>query len=209
MSLSLLHLEIALIVFLVGGIRQVDDNLVTWALDKTGTVDTSLFCSNHENNERLALVEQQEGNWIMGIGVPEEVVRIHGVAPASKPEGVIQLIYKTVSGISNKLSNNEKVEKAKEIHNELEVDIVAYNKHRLNMQDQQNVNGFNQLFKGGKATIQSVVAHNVHKDFGRMQEGGTSLMAFRTITEHLVYDQATFQVLALVTHGIVTQNKIH
>ncbi len=59
----------------------------------------------------------------------------------------------------------------------------------LNMQDQRNVYGFNQLFKGGKASIQSVVAHNVHKDFGRVQEGGTSLMVFRTITEHLDYDQ--------------------
>jgi hypothetical protein len=38
-----------------------------------------------------------------------------------------------VNGISNKLSNNDKVEKAKEIINDLEVDIVAYNKHRLNI----------------------------------------------------------------------------
>jgi hypothetical protein len=57
------------------------------------------------------------------------------------------------------------------------------------MQDQRNINGFNQLFKGSKATIQSAVAHNVHKDFGRVQEGGTSLMVFRTIMEHLDYDR--------------------
>ncbi len=67
----------------------------------------------------------------MGLGVPEEEFRIHGVAPASKLEGVIRLIYENVNGISNKLSNNEKVENAKKIHNELEVDIVAYNEHRL------------------------------------------------------------------------------
>jgi hypothetical protein len=36
------------------------------------------------------------------------------------------------------------VEKAKEIIDELEVDIVAYNKRRITMmQDQKNVNGFN------------------------------------------------------------------
>ncbi len=119
----------------------------------------------------------------------EEVLQIHGVAPASKPEGVIQLIYENVNGISNKLGNNEKVEKAKEIHDKLEVNIVTYNKHRLNMQDRRIVNGFNQLLKGGKATIQSVVVHNLHEEFGRVQEGGTSLMAFGAITEHLVYDQ--------------------
>jgi hypothetical protein len=48
-----------------------------------------------------------------------------------------------MNGISNKLSNNEKEEKAKEIHNDLKVNIVAYNKHRLNMQDERYFNGFN------------------------------------------------------------------
>jgi hypothetical protein len=172
-----------------GNLWGVDDNLVTWAHDETGMVDTSLFCSNHQNNKQLALVEQQEGIRVMRLEVPEEVLQIHGVALASKLEAIIWLIYENVNGISNKLNNNEKAEKAKEIHDELEVNIVAYNKHRLNMQDQQNVNVFNQLFKEGKAAIQSMATHNVHKDFGHVQERGNSLLAFGTITEHLVYDQ--------------------
>ncbi len=125
----------------------------------------------------------------MGLGVLEEVLLIHGAAPATKPEGVIRLTYENANGISNKLCNNEKVEKAKELHDDLEVDIVAYNEHRLNMQDRRNVNGFNQLFKGGEADIRSVVAHKVHKNLGRVQEGGTSLMAFGSIIEHIVNDQ--------------------
>ena len=76
-----------------------------------------------------------------------------------------------MNGLNNRLSGNEKVEKAKELHDKLEVDLFAYNKHRLNMQDRQNTNGFNQLFKGGEAAVQSVVAHNVHENFGRVQEG--------------------------------------
>ncbi len=123
-----------------GRLKGGDDNLVTWALDETGTVDTSLLCNNHENNEQLVIVEQQEGNRVTGIGFPEEVMQIHGAAPASKPKGVIRLVYKNVNGISNRLSGNEKVEKAKEIHDEREVDIVAYNEHRLNMKDQRNIN---------------------------------------------------------------------
>ncbi len=79
---------------------------MTWALDKTGTVDTSLFCNNHENNKQLALVKKQEGIRVTGLGVPEEVLQIHGAAPASKPEGVIWLVYKNVNGISNRLSGN-------------------------------------------------------------------------------------------------------
>jgi hypothetical protein len=171
-----------------GKLRGVDDNLVIWALDETGTIDSSLLCNNYKNKERLALAEQQEGNRVTGLGVPEEVLLIHRAAPATT-EGVIRLIYENANGISNKLCNNEKVEKAKELHDDLEVDIVAYNEHRINMQDQRNVNGFNQLFKGGKADIQSVVAHNIHENLGRVQEGGTSLMAFGSIIEHIVNDQ--------------------
>jgi hypothetical protein len=51
------------------------------------------------------------------------------------------------------------------------------------MQDRQNVNGFNQLFKGGEGAIQSVVAHNIHKNIGRVQDGGTSLMVIGSLME--------------------------
>ncbi len=83
------------------------------------------------------------------------------------------------------MSNNNKVEKAKEVIDKLEVDIVAYNKHCLNMQDWQYVNGFNQLLKGGKVAIQSVVAQNVHENIGMLQEGGTSLIVIGPLTEYI------------------------
>jgi hypothetical protein len=96
-----------------GNLRGVDDNLVTWALDETGTIHTSLLCRNNENNEQLGLVRQQEGNRVMGPGVPKEVLQIHGAAPSSKPGGVIWLIYENTNGISNRLCNNQKVVKTK------------------------------------------------------------------------------------------------
>ena len=133
-----------------GPTRGVDDSLVLWALDEAGTINTSFLCNNNKNNKQLALTEQQERNRVLNLGVPEEVLRIHGAAPASKPEGVIRLIYENMNGISNKMSNNEKVEKAKRLHNDLEVDIAAYNEHRLNMRHKDNVNGFNQLSGEGK-----------------------------------------------------------
>jgi hypothetical protein len=173
-----------------GSTRGVDNSLVSWALDEKGTVDASFLCNNYENTEQIALIEQQERSWVTELRVLEEVLRIHGAAPARKADGVIWLIYENANGISNRLSNNNKVEKAKEIINNLEVDIMAYIEHQLNMQDRHNVNGFNQLFKGGEAEIQSVVAHNVHKNFGTVQEGGTSLMAFKQLTERIEHDQS-------------------
>jgi hypothetical protein len=59
-----------------------------------------------------------------------------------------------MNGISNKLSDNEKLKKAKEIHDKLEVDIAAYNEHRLNLHHRLNINGFNQIFIGGEMAIQ-------------------------------------------------------
>jgi hypothetical protein len=57
------------------------------------------------------------------------------------------------------------------------------------MRDRRNVNGFNQLFRGGEAALQSVVAHNVHENIGRVQEGRTSLLLFGPLTEQLENDQ--------------------
>jgi hypothetical protein len=170
----------------------MDDHLVlaAWAVDETGTVDAS-FLLNRESdiNELLALTEHQEQNRVMELEVSEEALQVHGVAPPSKGKGVVRLIYDNLNGLSNKLSNNNKVDKAKEIHDDLEIDIIACNKHRLNMHDRRNINGFNQLFKGGKAALQSVVVHNVHENMGRVQEGGTSLVLFGSLTEQLNHDQ--------------------
>ena len=140
-------------------------------------------------NERVALVELQEKVRVKELGISEEVLKVHGVAPATKGEGIIRLIYENANGFSNRLSDNKKIEKAKEIHDELNVDIAAYCEHWLNTRNKHNINGFNQLFKGGKAAIQSVVAHNTHKNIGCVQEGGISLLLFGALTEQLVHDE--------------------
>jgi hypothetical protein len=67
--------------------------------------------------------------------------------------------------------------------------MVAYCEHQLNMHHKKNVNGFNQLFKGGEAVVQLVVAHNVHENVGRIQQGGTSMLLFGHLTEQLDYDE--------------------
>jgi hypothetical protein len=185
----------------------MDDHVVlaAWADDETGTVDASLLLnSDSEINKQMGLTEHQEQNRVMVLGISDKVLQVHGVALSSKGKGVVRLIYENVNGLSNKLSDNEKVDKAKEIHDKLEVDIVTYNEHRLNMRDRRNVNGFNQLFKEGKVALQSVVAHNVHKNIGRVQEGGTSLLLFGSLTEQLEHDQPGKDKLGLGRWSVMT-----
>ncbi len=98
-----------------------------------------------EANKQAMLVELQEKGWVEELGILDNVLKIHGVAPASKGEVIIHMIYENANGISNRLSDNEKVEKAKEIHDKLEVNIATNCKHWLNMRDRHNINGFNQL----------------------------------------------------------------
>ena len=45
-------------------------------------------------------------------------------------------------------SSNEKLDKAKEIINDLEADLVAYNEHRINLRHKENQNGLSKMFTG-------------------------------------------------------------
>ena len=88
------------------------------------------------------------------------------------------------------LSGNEKLDKARDIIDELEADVVAYNEHKLNMRHKENKNGFSQMFRGGEADIRSVVGHNVHENVGRIQQGGTSLLMYGPLIQHLDMDES-------------------
>ena len=160
-------------------------------IDETGTVDMNNIMHVLEEKDRIAATEQQERQSVRDLGTAGEAFRVHGTPPTKKGEGIVRLIYENANGIVNRISNNEKVEKARRLHNDLEVDIAAYNEHRLNMRHKGNVNGFNQLFGGGEAMVKSVVAHNIHENVGRTQEGGTCVLAFGAITDKIEFGQIT------------------
>jgi hypothetical protein len=84
----------------------VDNDLVSWAIDETGTVDLSLILNGTGANKTVVLIELQERGRVQELGILDGMFKVHGVAPASKGEGIIQLIYENSNGISNRLSNN-------------------------------------------------------------------------------------------------------
>ncbi len=149
-------------------------------MDKMGRVELGSDMRNKEERCRGMREEWQEVR-----NVSEDILKVHGVALGSKAEEITRLLYENANGIQCKWSNNWKVEKACELHDELEVDIVAYNEHRLNMKHKSNSVGFRKLFGGGEADMRSIVAHNFHENIGRVQEGGTSMLMFGPLIEYL------------------------
>jgi hypothetical protein len=67
-----------------------------------------------------------------------------------------------------------------------------------------HVNGFNQLFKGGEAAIRSNVAHSIHENVGRVQQGGISLIMFGTLVEQLTSDESGKDKSGLGRRAIMT-----
>ena len=160
-----------------GNMIEAEARLHSRSLDETGTIDTRVF--NHGE------ILQQEQIDIRGVS--EEVLQVHGVLRGRKEEGITWLMYENVNGFSNRMGGNEKLGKAKDLIYELEADIVLYNEHMPNLLHSDNHNGWNQIFQGGEADVRSVVAHNVHEGgkVGRAQEGGTGILMFGQLTEHV------------------------
>ena len=109
------------------------DNVHNWSVDETGTVDTSHLLSSRE-------VEQQEK--LDMTGVSDEILRVHGVIPGTKPNGVFRLMYENVNSLSNRLGGNQKLEKAKDLIHEWGADIVGMVEHRQNLQHKDINNGW-------------------------------------------------------------------
>ena len=78
--------------------------------------------------------------------IAKELLRLYGIAPGKKPERVTRIIYENANSFNTRISGNEKLEKAKEVIDELEADLVCYNEHLINMKHKEKYNGFNQLF---------------------------------------------------------------
>lgn len=167
-------------------------------IDETGTVGLEGITEDVDEI-RIAREEQQAL-----LGVSEEILNVHGTAPGKKADGVTRLLYENMNGIQCKWTNNWKLDKARALHDELEADIVAYNEHKLNMKHKSNDIGFSRLFDGGEAEIRSVVAHNVHENVGRTQEGGTCMLLFGPLTEHLDMSEGSRDELGLGRWVVMT-----
>jgi hypothetical protein len=102
-----------------------------WLVDETGTIEfNTIDLQEIENQERLDM-----------IGVSDEVLRVHGVMPGRKQDGVTRLLYENVNSLPNRRGGNNKLEKMKDLIHEWEADLVGVVEHRQNLKNKQNING--------------------------------------------------------------------
>ena len=83
-----------------------------------------------------------------------------------------------INGLTTNISKNEKLDKAKEIIDELEADLVVHTEHKVNSKNKDNRNGFWQMSQDGKTEMRAVTAHNIHENISRYQEGDISLLLY-------------------------------
>ena len=160
-------------------------------IDDTGTVQINdrAITAEEIRREEQEYLRSQVLEEIEMRGVSDEVLTVHGTAPGSKQEGITRLLYENANGIDCRQVDGKKVAKARALHNSLEADIVAYSEHRLNYRHAGNRTGFNQLFRGGETDIRSIVAHNVHENVNRVQEGGTATLIFGPTIQYLTSEE--------------------
>ena len=104
--------------------ETADDRLFRDAIDDTGTVPT-IKLTERETESLGTMVEFSELKEVRES--VHELLRVHGTIPKKKAEGIIRLIYENLNGINNRISNNDKLDKAKQVIDDLSADIVAYN----------------------------------------------------------------------------------
>jgi exonuclease III len=148
------------------------------AIDETGTVAAPLM---EDDIERSRIAEQEVSKEIEGVS--EYLLEVHGLPPGRKGEGVTRVIYENLNGLQSTLSKNEKLDKARQVIDDLQADVVCYNEHRQNLKHKTNRNGFRQMFNGGETNLRAIAAHNANKEAGKFQEGGTAMLVYGDLIE--------------------------
>ena len=96
------------------------------------------------------------------------------------------MLCENANGFNNRISGNQKIAKALDIKDDLDIDCLLYCEHHLNLHHKSNVNDFKQMFQRVIACT-AIAAHNVHEwqQAGRVQEGGTGVICFGDATGYI------------------------
>ena len=139
------------------------------------TIDKTM---DKETDGKAALASNDEHRQVME-AVEDELLQVHGTSPNTKQHGIFRIMGENCNGFNNRIGGNNKIAKALDIKEDLDINCLMYCKHRLNFQHKDNKNNLKQMFQQELACT-AVSGHNVHEATiaGRVQEGGTGAICF-------------------------------
>ena len=135
--------------------------------------------STEEEADKTARCTSNNKNKRVMEAVEEGLLQVHGTAPNIKQQRIFRILGENCNGFNNRIGGNNKIAKALDIKDDLDIDCLLYCEHRLNFRHKDNKNDLKQMFQQELACT-AVRAHNVHeaKIAGRVQEGGTGSICF-------------------------------
>jgi hypothetical protein len=112
-----------------------------------------------------------------------------GITPGPKGNGITQIFYENLTIISTNLSNNYKLQKTMGIIDDMEVDVFAFNEHKINFAHKENCRqGLTKIFHGGETLTRATggsLKHPVARTLGKWMEGRTGMLAYGEIASLL------------------------
>jgi hypothetical protein len=79
--------------------------------------------------------------------VEDRLLQTHGIAPNTKQQGIFRIMGEKCNGFSNFIGGNDKIAKALDIKDNLDIDCLMYCKHRLNFRHKDNKNDLKMMFQ--------------------------------------------------------------
>jgi hypothetical protein len=107
------------------------------ANDKKTEEEADKTAGNTSNDKNRRVME----------AVEEGLLQVQGTAPNTKQQGIFRLLGENCNGFNNKIGGNNKIAKALDIKEDLDIDCLLYCKHRLNFSHKDNKNDLKQMFQ--------------------------------------------------------------
>ena len=120
----------------------------------------------------------------------------------------MRLLYENLNRISPNVIGNHKTKKVMSIIDDMEIDLFAFNEHKINFHHRDNKRcGLGNLFNGGESLTKGVgghIKHPVAKTLGRRMEGGTGLVAYGELASLLRPDLSGMDTTGLARWSFMT-----
>ncbi len=102
--------------------------------------------STEEEAHNMARCTSNDKNKRVMEAVEEGLLQVHGTAPNMKQQGIFRILGENCNGFNNRIGGNNKIAKAMDIKEDLDIDCLLYCERRLNFRHKDNKNDLKQMF---------------------------------------------------------------